>query len=202
MTTDSRRDQATANYYAEHALSFIRETVELELGELYGRFTAHLPAGGRILDAGCGSGRDSLYFRRQGYELLAIDSCAAFVAHTQAHAGVEARCLSFAELDFNQAFDGVWASASLLHLRPQELPQTFERLLTALRPGGLLYASFKYGNFAGERQGRWFTDLDEAGLASLLQSLPGCRLPETWQTSDARPQRAHERWLNLLLRAA
>lgn len=75
------------------------------------------------------------------------------------------------------------------------------RLAGALRPGGVLYASFKYGRGEREHQGRRFTDLDLAGLRALLAQVPGLTGPETWISEDLRPGRAAERWLNTLLAA-
>lgn len=189
----------TETYYQAHAQVFIAGTLDVDMSPLYARFMAHLPAGGRLLDAGCGSGRDSLFFRRQGYRVSAIDACAEFVNHTRAYAGVEAHQLRFGELADENTFAGIWASASLLHLPPNELPGVLTRLAKALVPGGVLYASFKYGHFSGLRNGRWFTDLDEQGLAQLLQQVPGLERLESWQSEDARPERAQERWLNCLL---
>lgn len=187
-------------YYDQHAQAFIDSTLDVDMQSIYARFTSHLEPGASILDAGCGSGRDSLYFRQQGYQVVAIDACEAFVRHTRAYAGVEAHCQQFEAIDFEAIFDGIWASASLLHLTSEELPKVVQKLGKALRTGGILYASFKYGNFAGLRNGRWFTDLDEQGLESLLKEVPVLRLLETWQSGDARPERAHERWLNCLLK--
>jgi hypothetical protein len=73
---------------------------------------------------------------------------------------------------------------------------------TALKPGGILYASFKYGSGEREHQGRRFTDLDEPGLAGLLAQVPGLVPVETWTTGDLRPGCGSERWLNTLLRRA
>lgn len=189
----------TQAYYDQNAQTFIQGTLAVDMQALYTRFTACLPPHAQILDAGCGSGRDSLFFRLQGYEVLAIDACETFVAHTRSYAGVAAQCLRFDQLEFESCFDGIWASASLLHLPLDELAETLQKLAKALRPAGVLYASFKYGDFAEFRHGRWFTDLNETRLQSLLQGVPELKILETWQSSDARPERAHECWLNCLL---
>jgi hypothetical protein len=83
-----------------------------------------------------------------------------------------------------------------------ELPDVVGRLRAALKPGGILYASFKYGSGEREHNGRRFTDLDEPGLAGLLEQVPGLEPVETWTTGDLRPGRESERWLNTLLRRA
>lgn len=195
------QEDPTQSYYVEHAQDFIAGTLALDMNAVYAPFTQYLPAGGAVLDAGCGSGRDSLFFRQQGYAVLAIDACADFVRHTRAYAGVPAQARRFEEITEQGVFDGIWASASLLHLPPAHLQPVLEKLAAALKPGGVLYASFKYGDFAGWRHGRWFTDLNEAGLQALLPAQAGWRVLNTWQSRDARPERAQERWLNALLQS-
>lgn len=191
--------QQTQHYYAQYAQAFISDTQTVDMQSVYDQFTVYLKSGSVLLDAGCGSGRDSLYFRHQGYQVTAIDVCEDFVRHTQSYAGVKTYCMSFQQLNFEAEFDGIWASASLLHLTPTELPDAVDKLGKALKSGGVLYASFKYGEFSGLRNGRWFTDLDEKGLSQVLSNIPSLSLIKTWKSKDARPERAHERWLNCLL---
>jgi len=88
-----------------------------------------------------------------------------------------------------------------LHLSLPELPDVLLRLATALKPDGVLFTSFKHGQGEREHGGRRFTDLDEAGLAALLQTAPCFTVLETWITLDQRPDRAEDRWLNTVLRA-
>ena len=107
-------------------------------------------------------------------------------------------CQTFAELDFDAAFDGVWACASLLHVPYAELTDIFGKVARALRPGGFLYASFKYGDFEGERNGRYFTDLDEERLAALIEPVAGLAIVETFITGDVRDGRRDEHWLNVV----
>jgi 2-polyprenyl-3-methyl-5-hydroxy-6-metoxy-1,4-benzoquinol methylase len=62
------------DYYDDHADQFVRGTLAVDMAELYKPFLEHVPAGGRILDAGCGSGRDTRAFLAQGYEVVAMDA--------------------------------------------------------------------------------------------------------------------------------
>ena len=78
--------------------------------------------------------------------------------------------------------DGVWACASLLHVPYAQLPVIFRKVARALKAGGYLYASFKYGDFEGERNGRYFTDLDEGRLAAVMQPVAGLTIVETFVT--------------------
>ncbi len=188
------------DYYQDNAGTFFADTVDVDMGSLYGRFLPLLPEQARILDAGCGSGRDSSAFAALGHRVTAFDASPALVALAAGHLGQPVQCLRFQDIAWQVAFDGIWACASLLHVPGAELPEVMKRLCRALTRGGVLYASFKYGSGEREHHGRRFTDLDEPGLAALLQQVPGLEEVETWTTADLRPGREAERWLNTLLR--
>lgn len=193
-------DDPTLAYYEDQAAAFFAETVTVDMAPLYGRFLDQVPAGGHILDAGCGSGRDALAFHRLGYRVSAFEASPRLAELASAHCGLAVDVRRFQEIDWEERFDGIWACASLLHVPLAELPEVFRRLARALKPGGVLYASFKYGSGEREQGGRRFTDLDEPGLAALVEAVPGLVVIETWTTGDRRPGREHERWLNALLR--
>lgn len=188
------------DYYERNAKSFFEATVEVDMSPLYQRFLPLLPPAGRILDAGCGSGRDLRAFAELGYRVTAFDSSPALVALAEAYAGQPVFRTRFQDIDWRESFDGVWACASLLHLPAAELPDALRRLAVALVPGGVMYLSFKYGHGEREDQGRHFTDMDEAGLSGLLDRVDNLQPLDDWITADQRPGRENERWLNALLR--
>ncbi len=198
--TDFAVTYRTQDYYNQNADVFFDDTVEVDMKPLYARFLKLLADHVAILDAGCGSGRDALAFAKLGYSVTAFDASPALVALAERHTGQPVHCLRFQDMTWQQQFDGIWACASLLHVPGEELPDVMGRLRAALKPGGILYASFKYGSGEREHQGRRFTDLDEPGLAGLLAQVPGLVPVETWTTGDLRPGRESERWLNTLLR--
>lgn len=191
---------ASVKYYERHAEAFFAETSAVDMRPLYQRFLLLLPVGAAILDAGCGSGRDLRAFREQGYRVTGFDASPSMVALARSFAGADVYCLSFSELVWRNEFHGIWACASLLHLSRADLPGILQQLATALVSDGILYASFKYGTAEREKGGRFFTDMDESQLQSLLDETGSFAPIEVWITADRRPGRDDERWLNTLLR--
>ncbi|MBK5940151.1 class I SAM-dependent methyltransferase [Halochromatium roseum] len=191
----------TLAYYDAEAESFFATTVDVDMSSLYEPFLRQLAEGAAILDAGCGSGRDARIFNERGYAVTAMEPSPALAALAEAHCGLPVEIRRFQAIDWCGCFDGIWACASLLHVPLAELPEIMQRLARALRAGGILYVSFKYGRGQRVHGGRRFTDLDEAGLAKLLCRVPALKLVESWITADRRPDREGERWLNALLRA-
>jgi SAM-dependent methyltransferase len=188
------------DFYQKYAGIFFADTVEVDMSPLYRRFLPLLQERARILDAGCGSGRDAKALIELGHQVTAFDASPALVGMAERHVGEPVYCLRFQDVTWQEEFDGIWACASLLHVPAVELPDVTQRLCEALKPTGILYASFKYGSGEREHNGRRFTDLDEPGLAALLRQVPGLKPVDAWTTGDLRPGREAERWLNTLLR--
>lgn len=171
------------------------------MSELYRPFVAHLKPGARILDAGCGSGRDAKAFSEMGYEVEAFDASAELVELARQHTGLPVKQMRFEEVTEVERYDGIWCCASLLHVPLAELPGVMAQLAKALKPGGVWYLSFKYGSGEREKDGRRFTDMDEAGFAEVLSELSGIEVMKCWQTHDQRPER-DDSWINLVLSKA
>ncbi|MFL5296957.1 MAG: class I SAM-dependent methyltransferase [Phenylobacterium sp.] len=187
-------------FYEENAEDFFRRSADADMLPALTRFAAMLPAGGRVLDAGCGSGRDAKSFVALGFRVTATEAAPKLAALARAHTGLDVQVMTFDQMAWREAFDGIWACASLLHVPRGDLPATLARLREALAPGGVWFMSFKYGDQEREANGRRFTDLDEAGAAALLAQTPGLDLVEMEVTGDVRPDRADERWLSLFCR--
>ena len=197
----------TLNWYRENTEEFIGRTAAVDMSDHYCRFLKLLPAGGYIMDLGCGAGSAALFFTQMGYPVLAVDGCGELCEYTHRRVGCPVRCLRFEELDYENAFDGIWACASLLHVRKAELPQVLRRIRRALKTDGILYASFKYGETEREKNGRIFSDFTETSFRehapqeiTAAKEAGGFRETALWTTDDARPDRADERWLNVLCR--
>lgn len=186
-------------FYETNADSFIAQTVDVDMAPLYQRFCKHLKPGASVLDAGCGSGRDALAFSRMGYDVVAFDASPKMVAAARDRADVPVYQMTFEDMKFDQPFDGIWACASLLHVPREQLSKVLRSLALALKPTGVLYVSFKYGEQEREKGGRYFNDLNEKLLAEHLEDVPGLNALELWITSDRRSDRGEERWLNCLM---
>jgi len=187
----------TIDYYNKHAEEFTASTFEVDMESLYQPFLAQLPEGTRILDVGCGSGRDTLAFKNKGYQVDAIDYSEELVKKASRLTAIPIKLKSFYEIDDYEAYDGIWACASLLHCESNHLKEVIGKLVSALKPNGVLYMSFKYGNGDREKDGRQFTDLDEVQAKALLEQFDNVQQIQQWITVDKRPER-EEQWLNLL----
>ena len=190
----------TLDYYNNYADEFYQSTVTVEFTEMQDRFLKKLKKDAYILDFGCGSGRDTKYFLEQGYHVEAVDGSVELCRRASQYAGIQVKQMLFEELAVADKYDGIWACSSILHLPIDKLVKVMQKMTTALKKNGIIYTSFKYGIFSGERNGRFFTDMTEATFADLLQGVDGLVVEEQWVSSDVRPERSEEKWLNLILR--
>ncbi len=190
----------TINYYNTNADNFIENTLFVDFSHTQQRFLSRLKKGAYILDFGCGSGRDTRYFSDQGYQVEAIDGSEEMCRLAARYTGMEVRHMLFQELSEKEKYDGIWACSSILHLPLQELAGVMSRMSAALKEKGIIYTSFKYGSFSGQRNGRFFTDMTEDSFAEFMQKTEGLETEKQWVTSDVRPGRGEEKWLNLILR--
>ena len=186
----------TLDYYNQNADAFIAGTQNADMSEQYRFFLKHLAPGGKLLDLGCGSGRDSAYFASLGFVVTAVDGSEELCKRVNENYGIEALCMRFEDIAFHAEFDAIWACASLLHVKKADIPNIMKKVSASLKPGGVLYASFKYGSDERISGGRFFNNYTERDLGSLLTEETQLTLLEYRITRDVRPERAGERWLN------
>ncbi len=115
----------------------------------------------RILDFGCGPGRDLQAFKALGHEAIGLDGAARFVALAQRHSGCDVWLQDFLQLQLPaEYFDGIFANASLFHVPSQELPRVLKELWTTLKSSGVLFSSNPRGDneegWSGERYGVYY----------------------------------------------
>jgi SAM-dependent methyltransferase len=193
-------ESSTIRYYDDHADEYVSGTADVDMESLYQPFLELVAEGGSILDAGCGSGRDTKAFLDRGYRVSAIDGSVKMVEATKRLTGQSASQLRFQDLASEDEFDGIWACASLLHVSRAELDDVLARFVTALRPGGICYLSFKEGDGERSEGERQFTDFTEDDLREKLKRHKSLDVVRTWITNDLRPGRSNERWVNALVR--
>ncbi len=190
----------TIDYYNKNRDIFIEGTIDVNFIEKQKLFISKLDRGSYILDFGCGSGRDTKYFLEQGYQVTATDGSIELCKAAGRYTGIPIKHMLFQDLNETDTYDGIWACSSILHLPLPELEDVFHRMAVALKESGIIYTSFKYGTYEGERNGRYFTDMTEDKFSVFLQSIKELELEEQWVTSDVRPGRGDEKWLNIILR--
>ena len=186
------------NYYDENYQEYFKNTVDADMSEMIEKFLSYLKPGDRILDAGCGVGRDTKVFMQKGYEVEAFDSSIQMVRLSSEYTGQMTRFLRFEDMDYVDEFDGIWACASLLHVSREDLPDVFRRLERALINGGVIYASFKIGSDYTEN-GRDFTCFDECEMIEYLKSFSTLSIMETIVTKDVRDENSWVYWTNIFL---
>ena len=189
----------TLDYYNQNAESFIQGTVSVDFKQTQDKFLQSL-TGKTILDFGCGSGRDTKYFIESGYAVTAIDGSEELCKSASAYTGIQVKHMLFQDLDEVDCYDGIWACSSILHLPKEELKIVTQKMSRALKPNGIIYTSFKYGNFEGERNGRYFTDFTLDVFKDFISDVKDIAIEEYWITGDVRHGREDEKWLNLILR--
>ena len=190
----------TIDYYNTNAKKFVEGTLNVDFKSTQDKFIAKLPKAGYILDFGCGSGRDTKYFLAKNFKVDAIDGSIELCKIASEYTNIKVCHMYFNELTIVNKYDGIWACSSILHLSLDDLVDVFKRMSKALKDKGIIYTSFKYGDFFGERNGRYFTDMTENSFAKLIANVETLEVEEQWITADVRPQRGNEKWLNLILR--
>lgn len=206
MLTGTEAETSTLEYYDRNSGRFTADTANVEFTQIQDLFLGYLSPGARILDFGCGSGRDSRYFLSKGFEVEACDGSQEMVRIASESTGIEVRKMLFEELAEVERYDGIFACASILHVPYAQLGDILAKTERALKDNGILYVSFKYGTFEGMRNGRYFTDMTMERLEECLKEAAvensgrELRVIESRITGDVRPGRENERWLNVILK--
>lgn len=190
----------TIDFYNQNANQFVQSTLSVDFKQTQDIFLNKLTPGACILDFGCGSGRDTKYFLEKGHQVDAIDGSEELCKIASDYAGISVKNMLFEELDEVEKYDGIWACSSILHLSKIALTDVLKKMAAALKYNGVVYTSFKYGDFEGERNGRYFTDFTLEAFKEYMQDIPEFLIEEYWITGDVRPGRGEEKWLNLILR--
>ncbi len=190
----------TYRYYREFASQYASDTYSLPIQESAHKFLDLLKTGDKLLDLGCGSGRDSEFFSKHGLQVVAADVSDRVISTFRSKLDLEARVCSYFHLPWISEFDAVWANASLLHCPRSELPSVISNIERSLVPGGICYMSFKRGEGEGlDSLGRFVSTLMEGELEQVLRSRAGIFIEDIWcNTAPLRGQT--QEWVNAIVK--
>ena len=187
----------TIDYYNQYAPNIFEETVDQDMEETRQEFLDCLEEGDTILDLGCGSGRDSLVFYEKGYDVTPLDASEEMCKLAEIHTGLEVLQMYYEDMTFDDVFDGIWGCGALIHVPEKELGDILERIIDALCRNGVLYLSFREGEFEGFQGKRYYCDYTEERLERILKETGRLEVQKLWVTEDMRRD-SDVRWLNVL----
>jgi SAM-dependent methyltransferase len=170
----------TLAHYDRNAQEFRERTWDHDVQQNIDALLRHISAAPpfSILDFGCGPGRDLVAFSRLGHRPTGLEGSPALAQMAREASGCPVLQQDFLALDLPaDAFDGIYANASLFHVPAQELPRVLRQLCAALKPGGVLFSSNPRGDgqegWRGERYGSyhdlpaWRAQMAAAGFTEL-----------------------------------
>lgn len=192
-------DKETIEYYNKNAKEYLEATLNAPISSIQNEFLSYIPKRGYILDAGCGSGRDSFYFIKRGFKVLSMDASIEMCKATSILTGQKAKKCSFDDISYKNKFNGIWACASLLHVQKEKQQLVWSKIINALKSNGFFYCSYKKGDFFGYREGRYYSDMNLDDLIELAYKSPEIEIIKAWETKHVRPENS-TLWVNIIVR--
>ena len=187
---------STIDYYDRNADEYFDRTSDVTFDEIYSRFLKYIPDGGRIMDLGCGGGRDVKWFCDHGYDVYGLDASRELVSKATVKYDVPVFTGLIEEWNTSTPFDGVWCCASL---DDNALDQFFDNLKYNLKPSGVLFMSVKSGIETGlDEQGRYLRDFTEKDIHEIIEKHSELEVREIWYTED-KLDRNSFRWMNVIM---
>lgn len=187
-------------YYEINAKQYAEETFSADMSEQYKRFLPLLRGRTRILDVGSGSGRDACYFQKHGYQVTALEPSKNLCREIRKVFSGEIVCSDIQSYQPDNKFDGIWACASFLHLREEDILCFFGNISHYLNDNGIVYLSGKNGISTGEAEdGRYFLEFTEELVEKILAVSERMELEALWYTEDVSGRKGF-RWMNIVLK--
>ena len=189
----------TLDYYNKNSEEYFNSTLNVDMTNTYKEFLKLVPEGGKILDLGCGSGRDSMNFMKLGYEVTAVDGSKELAKKASVLLGKEVIVSTFEELELKEKFHGIWACASLLHIKREDLKTVLNNLYNNLDDNGVFYMSFKYGEkeYVDDKN-RYFNCFTDESIISFINENTKYNILGLYITEDKLGRVNEVKWLNLI----
>ena len=189
----------TLDYYNKNSEEYFNSTLNVDMTNTYKEFLKLVPEGGKILDLGCGSGRDSMNFMKLGYEVTAVDGSKELAKKASALLGKEVIASTFEELELKEKFHGIWACASLLHIKRKDLKIVLNNLYNNLEDNGVFYMSFKYGEkeYVDDKN-RYFNCFTDESIISFINENTKYNILGLYITADKLGRVNEVKWVNLI----
>ncbi len=195
--------ESTLFYYENNAEEYADKTRQLNLERAHDRFLRNVPMRGRVMDLGVGSGRDSKIFMDRGLQVFPVEASQARALEAQKLIKTPVHVARMQDIrPPSESLDGIWASASMLHLNPRDFVQTLQMAFSSLRKGGVFYLSLKTNSMSQEyvdENGRYFFLWNRKELLRVIEATTGFRIIEDWNNPDAN-DRPNTLWTNLVLK--
>lgn len=189
----------TLDYYNKNSEEYFNSTLNVDMTNTYKEFLKLVPEGGKILDLGCGSGRDSMNFMKLGYEVTAVDGSKELAKKASALLGKEVILSTFEELELKEKFHGIWACASLLHIKREDLKIVLNNLYNNLEDNGVFYMSFKYGEkeYVDDKN-RYFNCFTDESIIGFINENTKFNILDLYITEDKLGRVNEVKWVNLI----
>lgn len=170
---------------------------------IYNRFCNYLPQSAKILDLGCGSGRDSRYFKSIGHQITAIDGSCEMCKLASDFLNLPVENITFDQLNYSDTFDAIWACSSLLHVPKSQITDVLNKIVRACKSNAIIYTCFKYGTDELVRNGCYYSNYNEIQLIELIQEVKGLALKEMWISYDVlRKEKSIPQWINAIIQVS
>ena len=190
----------TLDYYNENAEKYFDLTYNADMSIQYNHFLQYVKRDGKILDFGCGSGRDSLYFKNKGYDVTAIDGSEELCKIAREYTGIDVKNMKFDEFNDVDYYDGIWACGTLLHLHNSEILEVLKKLRDALKDTGYMFVALKNGK--GEEQildGRYYNYFELNDVENLVELIK-MDIVEVYMSRSVSNPEETKYWNNFILK--
>lgn len=186
------------DYYDKYAAVVYEDTADIDMKDIMDEFLSHMKEGQSILDMGCGSGRDSRTFYEMGYDVTAMDGSEEMCKLAEIETDMEVLHMTYEQMCFEEAFDGIWACAALFHIQKKALGSILQKMVRSLDFGGIMYTSFLEGDMEGFRGNLYFSEYTEVEIYELFSGIENVNLVKIWITQEPGSEDSDVRWINVL----